>query len=202
MRGCSSPWPWESACWGSRQRRLEIRHPAHAPSGSTPSDSRCSSATPAPPATTGSSTILSGLSSAACTGLLSRRSHSSRTWETACATGSSASASAGAPGCSRSGPTSASSGAPAGATCDRTRNPLVASDTIVLRSGPPTGVWQEDEIDPAALFRAHFEGGNPAAEVPELQGVGILTDGDQTHTMSAADYAGFVLYKRVATASH
>ncbi len=95
-----------------------------------------------------------------------------------------------------------SSGAPAGATCDRTRNPLVASDTIVLRSGPPTGVWQEEEIDPAALFRAHFEGGNPAAEVPELQGVGILTDGDQTHTMSAADYAGFVLYKRVATASH
>jgi DUF3047 family protein len=95
-----------------------------------------------------------------------------------------------------------SSGAPAGATCDRTRNPLVASDTIVLRSGAPTGVWQEEEIDPAALFRAHFEGGNPAAEVPELQGVGILTDGDQTRSLSAADYAGFVFYKRVATASH
>jgi len=94
-----------------------------------------------------------------------------------------------------------SSGAPAGATCDATRNPLVASDTIVLRSGPPVGEWHEEEIDPSALFRQHFEGGNPAAEVPELQGVGILTDGDQTHTMSAADYAGFVLYKKVATAS-
>jgi len=94
-----------------------------------------------------------------------------------------------------------SSGAPLGATCDGQRNPLVASDTIVLRSGPPTGVWREEEIDPAALFRAHFEGGNPAAEVPELQGVGILTDGDQTHTMSAADYAGFVLYKGVTNAS-
>jgi Protein of unknown function (DUF3047) len=94
-----------------------------------------------------------------------------------------------------------SSGAPAGATCDRTRNALVASDTIVLRSGPPTGTWQEEEIDPAALFREHFEGGNPDAAVPELQGVGILTDGDQTHTVSAADFAEFVLYKPVTTAA-
>jgi hypothetical protein len=94
-----------------------------------------------------------------------------------------------------------SSGAPVGATCDRIRNAFVASDTIVLRSGPPTGVWQEEEIDPAALFRAHFEGGNPSAEVPELQGVGILTDGDQMHTLSVADYSGFVLYKRVTTAA-
>jgi Protein of unknown function (DUF3047) len=94
-----------------------------------------------------------------------------------------------------------SSGAAVGATCDGKRNPFVATDTLVLRSGPPTGVWQEEEIDPAALFRAHFEGGNPSAEVPELQGIGILTDGDQTHTVSAADYAGFVLYKRVSTAS-
>jgi hypothetical protein len=94
-----------------------------------------------------------------------------------------------------------SSEAPVGATCDTTRNPLTASDTIVLRSGPPTGVWHEEEIDPSALFRQHFEGGNPAAEVPELQGVGMLTDGDQTHTVSAADYAGFVLYKTVITAS-
>lgn len=95
-----------------------------------------------------------------------------------------------------------SSGASPGATCDSKRNPLVASDTLVLHSGPPTGEWREEEIDPAALFREHFEGGNPAAEVPELQGIGILTDGDQTRSMSAADYAGFVLYKRVATASH
>ena len=71
----------------------------------------------------------------------------------------------------------------------------------MLRSGPPTGVWQEEEIDPDSLFRAHFEGGNPAAEVPELQGIGILTDGDQTRSVSAADYTGFVLYKHVATAS-
>jgi DUF3047 family protein len=94
-----------------------------------------------------------------------------------------------------------SSNAPVGATCDRTRNAFAASDTIVLRSGPPTGEWHEEEIDPAALFREHFEGGNPAAEVPELQGIGILTDGDQTHTTSVGDYAGFVLYRPLATAA-
>lgn len=85
-----------------------------------------------------------------------------------------------------------------GVTCRRTRNLFVESDSIVLRSGPPVGEWQEEEINPTALFRQHFEGGNPNAEVPELQGIGILSDGDQTHSTSAADFAGFVLYKREA----
>ena len=91
--------------------------------------------------------------------------------------------------------------APAGATCNVTRNPFVASDSMILRSGPPTGIWQEEEIEPDTLFRLHFEGGDPNAEVPELQGIGILTDGDQNHTVSAADYAGFVFYKQERTAS-
>ena len=88
-----------------------------------------------------------------------------------------------------------SSEARAGATCNQTRNPFVASESIIVRSGLPTGVWFEEEIQPDALFRAHFEGGDPTAEVPELQGIGIMTDGDQTHTVSAADYSGFVLFK-------
>jgi hypothetical protein len=81
-----------------------------------------------------------------------------------------------------------------GRTCNSTRNPFAASDTVVLRSGGPIGVWHEEEIDPDALYRAHFEGGRGDAEVPELQGIGLLTDGDQTHSVSAADYAGFVLF--------
>ena len=85
--------------------------------------------------------------------------------------------------------------APEGRTCNSTRNPFVASDTVIVRSGGPTGVWREEEVDPDTLYRAHFEGGRADAEVPELQGIGILTDGDQTHSVSAADYAGFVLYK-------
>jgi Protein of unknown function (DUF3047) len=90
--------------------------------------------------------------------------------------------------------------APVGATCNGTRNPFVASDSIILCSGGPTGVWREEQIDPDALYRSHFEGGRPDAEVPELQGIGVLTDGDQTHTVSAADYADFVLYKEQRTA--
>ena len=88
-----------------------------------------------------------------------------------------------------------------GATCNGTRNPFVAQDSVILRSGGPTGVWHEEEIDPDALYRAHFEGGRRDAEVPELQGLGILTDGDQTHAVSAADYADFVFYKEHRTAA-
>ena len=88
-----------------------------------------------------------------------------------------------------------SSEAPVGATCNRTRNPFVASDSIVVHSGAPVGEWFEEEIEPEALFRAHFADGDPNAEVPELQGIGFMTDGDQTRSASVADYAGFVLYK-------
>jgi len=83
-----------------------------------------------------------------------------------------------------------STDAPVGATCNRIRNPFVASDSIVLRSGPATNGWEEEVVDPEELFRQHFD-----RDVPELQGIGLMTDGDQTGSMSAADYAGFVLYK-------
>ena len=88
-----------------------------------------------------------------------------------------------------------SSDAPLGATCNRMRNPLVASDSIILRTGSANGDWVEEMIDPEALFREHFAGGDPSAEVPELQGIGVMSDGDQTRSTSAADYADFVLFK-------
>lgn len=94
-----------------------------------------------------------------------------------------------------------STDAPVGATCNKTRNLLTASESVILRSGPRLGEWIEEEIDPSALFRAHFADGNPDAEVPELQGIGIMTDGDQTQSTSAADYAGFFLYTHERTAA-
>ncbi len=80
-----------------------------------------------------------------------------------------------------------------GAVCDRKRNMFVAQDTIILESGPPLGVWRTEEIDLKTEFRRHFDNGDPAGDVPDFVGVGIMTDGDQTKSESEADYAGFVL---------
>lgn len=85
--------------------------------------------------------------------------------------------------------------APLGATCGVERNPFVAQDSIVLRTGGPVGVWHDEEVDPERLFREHFENGDPNAELPDFAGMGIMSDGDQTNSASAADFADFVLYK-------
>jgi hypothetical protein len=81
---------------------------------------------------------------------------------------------------------------PPGTVCDRRRNPFVAQDTIVLRSGGPLGVWQRESIDLAREFRKHFEDGDPDADIPSLIGIAVMTDGDQTKTESTGDYADFV----------
>jgi hypothetical protein len=80
-----------------------------------------------------------------------------------------------------------------GAVCDRKRNPFVAQDTIILRSGGPLNEWKTEQIDLRAEFRKHFEDGDPNADVPNFVGVGLMTDGDQTDSPSAADYADFVI---------
>ncbi len=80
-----------------------------------------------------------------------------------------------------------------GAVCAKKRNPFVAQDTIVLRSGGPLNEWHIEEIDLKAEFRKHFEDGDPEASVPDLLGVGLMTDGDQTKSPSVGDYADFVL---------
>jgi hypothetical protein len=82
-----------------------------------------------------------------------------------------------------------------GSVCAGRRNPFVAQDSVVLRSGGPVGVWRDEEIDLELLFRKHFESGDPTAELPDLAGIGIMTDGDQTRSAAAADFSGFVLFK-------
>jgi hypothetical protein len=83
-----------------------------------------------------------------------------------------------------------------GATCDRKRNPFRAQDTIVVDSGPPLDEWRAIEINPDEEFKKHFEGGDPQAPVPDLVGIAIMTDGDQTSSTSEADYGGFSLVLR------
>ena len=80
-----------------------------------------------------------------------------------------------------------------GQVCDQKRNLFVVQDTVILESGGPVGQWREEIIDPAAEFRAHFENNDPKADVPDFVGIGIMSDGDQTSSISAADYAAFTL---------
>ncbi len=83
--------------------------------------------------------------------------------------------------------------APRGAVCDRKRTLLLARDTIVLESGGATGTWLHEAVDVQRAFVEHFAGGDPRAEVPDLVGVAVLTDGDQTTSESSADWRGFEL---------
>lgn len=83
--------------------------------------------------------------------------------------------------------------APKGQICDQKRNLFVVQDTVILESGGVLGVWKQEEVDPSAEFRAHFENGDPNADVPDFVGIGLMSDGDQTNSLSAADYTGFVL---------
>jgi hypothetical protein len=80
-----------------------------------------------------------------------------------------------------------------GKVCDQRRNLFVVQDTVILESGGPLGHWKEEEIDPSADFRAHFENGNPNADVPDFVGIGVMSDGDGSNSASAADYASFSL---------
>lgn len=82
---------------------------------------------------------------------------------------------------------------PKGATCDRKSNPFMAQDTVVLESGGPLNEWKTERIDLKAEFRKHFADGDPTASVPDFLGIGLMSDGDQTHSDSSADYADFVL---------
>jgi hypothetical protein len=80
-----------------------------------------------------------------------------------------------------------------GAVCAPQRNPFLASDTLIRETGGPLGVWITEQVDLDAEFRRHFADGDPRAEVPDLIGIALLTDGDQTHSPAAAEYADFVL---------
>jgi len=80
-----------------------------------------------------------------------------------------------------------------GAVCDKKSNPFLAQNTVVLETGAPLNEWKTERIDLQAEFRKHFENGDATASVPDFLGVGIMTDGDQTHSDSSADYADFVL---------
>ena len=80
-----------------------------------------------------------------------------------------------------------------GRVCASKRNPFVAQDTVILESGPPLNVWRSVDLDLKTEFRKHFADGNPDAPVPDFVGIGLMSDGDQTHSPSSADYGPFTI---------
>jgi hypothetical protein len=80
-----------------------------------------------------------------------------------------------------------------GAICDRWNNPIIKGETIILRTGGPLRTWVNESLDLDQEFRNHFENGDPEAKIPRLIGIAILTDGDQTHSPSSADFGTFIL---------
>jgi hypothetical protein len=91
-----------------------------------------------------------------------------------------------------------SSVGPLGAVCDRRDNPLMRGETIILRTGGPLGVWVDESLDLEAEFRKHFAGGDALADVPDLIGIAVLTDGDDTRSASSADFGSFVLRQELS----
>ena len=82
-----------------------------------------------------------------------------------------------------------------GRTCDSRRGIFVLQDTVIRRAGGPVGEWTDEELDPDAEFRNHFRGGDKEAEVPDFFGIGLLSNGDDTQSVSGADYTGFILLR-------
>jgi hypothetical protein len=82
-----------------------------------------------------------------------------------------------------------------GDTCNKTRNPFVFSDSVVLHSGHTSEGWVAEEVDVEEMFQKHFIDTGDTDRIPELQGIGLLSDGDQTQSESSADYAGFEILK-------
>ena len=80
-----------------------------------------------------------------------------------------------------------------GAVCDKKRNPFLAQDTVILESGAPLNEWKSVALSLPAEFRKHFADGDAKANVPDLFGIGLMSDGDQTASRSSADFAEFTL---------
>ncbi len=79
-----------------------------------------------------------------------------------------------------------------GGVCNAKRGMFRAEDTVALENGPATTEWVSEDLDLPGEFRRHFSGGDAAADVPDLVGLALMTDGDQSRSESAADYADFV----------
>ena len=61
---------------------------------------------------------------------------------------------------------------------------------IVLRTGG-AGEWAEERVNVAEHYKRHFK----ADDLPKPEGIGLLTDGDDTASRARGDYASFRVCK-------
>jgi hypothetical protein len=78
-----------------------------------------------------------------------------------------------------------------GSFCQSKRGWFLDRDTILLHVGGPLDVWQTEEVNPRADYAKHFE--TKLEEVPDLVGVAVMTDGDQSNSVVESDYADFLV---------
>ena len=64
--------------------------------------------------------------------------------------------------------------------------------TVVLEGPADKGDWRSESVNVEADWK-RFYAKDPTQSAPALKGLGLLTDGDDTHSRVSADYADFVL---------
>lgn len=74
-----------------------------------------------------------------------------------------------------------------GAFCQSKRGWFLDRDTMVLEVGGPLDTWKTVSVDPRAEFARHFD--TKLEDVPDFDGVGLMTDGDQSNSVVQSDYA-------------
>jgi len=78
-----------------------------------------------------------------------------------------------------------------GSFCQSKRGWFLDRNTILLEVGGPLDEWKTEQVDARAEFAKAF--GVKLEDVPDLVGIGLMTDGDQSGSVVQSDYADFLV---------
>ena len=78
-----------------------------------------------------------------------------------------------------------------GTSCQSARGWFFDRDTVLVQVGAPLDEWLSYSVDPRKEFVKHY--GGKLEDVPDFVAIGLMTDGDNSQSPAAADYADFVV---------
>jgi hypothetical protein len=78
-----------------------------------------------------------------------------------------------------------------GTSCQSNRGWFFDRDTTLVQVGGPLDVWTSYTLDPRKEFVKYY--GGKLEDVPDFVAIGVMTDGDNSQSPAAADYADFVV---------